>query len=536
MTARRKRASLARQLLVLQLLIIVSVLTGVVAVSLAQSAQAFQRNESRRVLAAAETLAANPTVRELIPAAQPRLRSALPVVAESVRSVSGASSVTLADADGTVLVATDPDLVGHPMPLGDSTVTTGRAWTGLVDTQQGPMVEAHVPVIGAEGAMVGVAVVGQAYPSRWQRLQQAVPNLLIYLGVASLVGAVGSLLLSSRIKRQTLGMEPREIVELAEHRDAMLHGLKEGVLALDLDNRVTVVSDSAWRLLDLPADSVGRHLDDLPIEPRLRTMLGEAHTRADQLVLVGDRILALNRMPILARGRPIGSVTTLRDRTELSSLEEELNASKTSSDALRLHIHEFNNQLHTISGLIQLGEYDEVVRFVEGLTAAQSRRESETIEHIADPGVAALLIAKTAVAEQLAVSIRVDPDSALGRIDEDLSRDVVTVVGNLVDNAVDAVSGEHDPQHRVVTVLIEESDEDILVRVSDRGPGVAATDVERVFEQGWSSKTTDGGSERGFGLALVRWTCRRHGGDAAARAGRDGAVFTARMRKDGNRR
>ncbi|MFC7448307.1 ATP-binding protein [Rhodococcus daqingensis] len=531
---RRGKASLARQLLVLQLLIILGVLTGVVAVSLAQSAQSFQREESRHALSAAETLAANPTVHELLPQAQPRLRSALPVVAESVRSVSGSSHVKLADANGTVVTSTDPDLVGQPLELGGSTALGGRAWTGLLDTADGRTLEAHVPVIGPDGELVGVAVVGQDYPSMWQRLQQAVPNLLVYLGVATLVGAVGSLLLSRRVKRQTLGMEPREIVELAEHRDAMLHGLKEGVLAVDLEDRVTVVSDSARRLLGLPDDAVGRHLDDLPIEPRLRQVLGESQPGADQLVLVGDRILALNRMPILSRGTPIGSVTTLRDRTELSALEEELGASKTSSDALRLHIHEFNNQLHTISGLVQLGEYDEVVRFVEGLTVAQTRRQDEVTDRVADPGLAALLIAKSAVAEQISVAVRVDAASDLGRVDDELSRDLTTVVGNLVDNAVEAVGGEADHQRRVVTVLITETLDRVDVRVTDRGPGVGEAG-DRVFEQGWSSKTPSGGPGRGFGLALVRWTCRRRGGDVTVQSGPEGATFTAELRKEAGR-
>lgn len=141
----------------------------------------------------------------------------------------------------------------------------------------------------------------------------------------------------------------------------MLRGLKEGVIAFDAQGKVVLMSDSAHQLLDIPRGSAGRSVRDLGLDDRLQSVLTSGTTESDQLVLVGDRLLVLNTVLIESKGRTIGSVTTFRDRTELRSVEEELDVTKTSTDALRAHIHEFDNQLHTISGLIQLGEYDEVV-------------------------------------------------------------------------------------------------------------------------------------------------------------------------------
>jgi two-component system, CitB family, sensor kinase len=272
---------------------------------------------------------------------------------------------------------------------------------------------AHVPVLNDVGAMIGVASISRNYPSTWERLGDAVPNLLTYLGVASVLGLAGSLLLARRVKRQTLGMEPSEITGLVENREAMLHGLKEGVVALDPNERITVVNESARQLLGLSPDCVGKNLGSLAVEPALREVLTRDQPGPDRLVLVGERLVVLNRMPMLSHGRTIGSVTTLRDRTELSSLERELGTTRTATDTLRAQAHEFANQLHIISGLIQIGEYDAVVQFVNGVTLDRTRLNDEVTSRIGDPALAALLIAKSSLAAERGVSLQLPRTPAL---------------------------------------------------------------------------------------------------------------------------
>ncbi len=524
---RRRGLTLAGQYLVLQLLIVAAVLVGVVALSLAQSAQTFERVEGRRALSAAETLAATPAVRALLPVAQPRLGAALPAVAESVRTVSGSSAVFLARPDGTVITSSDPDQLGSRLPLGDSLVLSGRAWTGPVELSGRQTLVAHVPVLDDGGRMVGIAAVGRNYPSVWERLGDALPNLLTYLGVSVGLGAAGSLLLARRVKRQTLGLEPEEIAGLVEHREAILHDVKEGVLALDRHARITLANDSARQLLELPHDCAGKTLDELAVPARLRDVLTADQTGPDRLVLVGERVVVCNRMPLRSRGRLIGSVTTLRDRTELSSLEKELGATRTTTDTLRAQTHEFANQLHTISGLIQLGEYDEVTRFVDGVSLSRTRLYDDVTTRIEDPAVAALLIAKASSAAERVVTLELDDGSALGRVDETLSRDLTTVVGNLVDNAIDAVSGRPDA---AVHVHLRDEAHRVTVTVRDSGPGVAADSVEDIFRQGFSTKDSDDGGGRGFGLALTRLVCSRRGGGVGVRNA-PGAEFTAVLGK-----
>lgn len=534
---RARRRTLAGQFLGLQLLILLLVLAGVTALSLAQSSASARRTEGRASLAAAESLAATPLVRDLLPeagptsGATPAANPALPGAAESVRALSGSSSVVLTRTDGTVLTSSDPATLGTVLPLGDPSVATGRAWTGVSTLAGRTQVVSQVPVLSAGGEQVGVAVVGRELASVWERLQQAVPNLLVYAGVTGALGLVGSVLLSRRVKRQTMGMEPGEITGLVEQREAMLRGLREGVVALDPALRVSVANDSAREVLGWPADCEGRLLAELPADESLRAVLAGESPGADALVLAGERVLICNRRPVRSRGRVVGSVTTLRDRTELTSLEAELGTTRTTSDTLRAHTHEFTNQLHVISGLVQLGEHDEVLRLVHGLTVQRSQVADAVTSRVADPGVAALLIAKTSLATERGVDLHLEPGAALPRLADAASHDLATVVGNLVDNALDAVHGVDDA---VVTVGLAaggpavEGDV-VTVVVRDSGPGVGADDVERVFRQGWSTKPTSEAGGRGFGLALTRLACRRRGGDVTVHDDH-GAVFTAVLR------
>ncbi|MEO8282407.1 MAG: sensor histidine kinase [Pseudarthrobacter sp.] len=518
--------SLAGQYLLLQLLIVLAVLVAVVAISLAQSAATFERIEGRRALSAAEALGNNPAVRALLPSAEPRGSASLAAVAESVRTVSGSSQVAIAQLDRTVVASSDPNLLAQPLDLGASRVMEGRAWTGPVGGAGSQSLSAHVPVLDDNGKMIGIASISRNYPSTLERLGDAVPNLLTYLGVASVLGIAGSLLLSRRVKRQTLGMEPSEITGLVENREAMLHGLKEGVVALDPHERITVVNDSARALLGLPADCVGKRLHSLSVEPALKDVLTREQPGPDRLVLVGDRLVVLNRVPIRSRGRDIGSVTTLRDRTELSALERELGTTRTATDTLRAQAHEFANQLHVISGLIQIGEYDSVVQFVNGVTLDRTRLNDEVTSRIQDPALAALLIAKSSLATERGVTLQLDPESGLERVDDELSRDLTTVVGNLVDNAFDAVAGLPEP---VVRVLVEDAADGVTLTVRDSGPGIAG-DTGEIFRQGFTTKEPGPAGSRGFGLALSRVVCRRSGGDLAV-ANNKGAVFTAVLKR-----
>ncbi|CCK31915.1 two component system histidine kinase [Streptomyces davaonensis JCM 4913] len=306
----------------------------------------------------------------------------------------------------------------------------------------------------------------------------------------------------------------------------MLYGIAEGVIALDPVGRLTLANEVARALLDLPEECVGRSLAQLGIEGRLRDVLSGNGTTADQrdqVVVRGGRVLVMNRMTVTKDGRPLGSVTTLRDRTELARLEREIGSFRSSTELLRAQAHEFANQLHTISGLIQIGEQDEVVRYIRGLNQRRQSLDVTLSRRVRDTAVAALLMAKASLAAERRVTLRISDRTALDRLAPEDAADVATVVGNLVDNAVDAAA--HDGW---VEVELRQDASSVEIVVRDSGPGVAPELAREVFAHGFTTKAAQEG-QRGMGLALTRLVCERHGGEISVTNTPEGAMFTARM-------
>lgn len=523
-----RRLSLAGQLLALQMIIVFVVLVAVGAVSVAQSTKRAQDFESRRAEVVAETLAnASATRHAMEDGAVRYLRTA----AEIARGNSGSESVVVADADRHVLATADPSELGTRFDLGDSEVLEGRSWTGDRSFDGAPAAAAMAPIYADDGEILGFVSVQRLYPSVLDGLTAAIPNLLTYLGLASAIGIGGSLLVARRVKRQTLGLEPAEITGLVEHRDAMLHGIREGVVGLDLRGRVTLINDEAIRLLRIPGDALGRSLDELGVGEEMRDALLSEVVERDRPVAIAGRVLVTNRLPIASRGRPIGSVTTLRDRTELLELRRELDLTRHVTDTLRAQAHEFSNRLHTIAGLIELGESDEAVRYVHRISSSRSELTEAVTASVRDASIAALLIAKASQAAELGVDLRIAPDSSLPSLDDELSTDVATVVGNLLDNAMDAAS---TAAQRWVEVSLGLVDGEVEVVVRDSGAGVAPGMEREVFRRGISSKDAEegrAGDERGIGLSLVHLICTRRGGEVTATAV-GGSTFTARLPAD----
>ncbi|MEJ3654455.1 ATP-binding protein [Actinomycetes bacterium KLBMP 9759] len=511
--------TLARQFLVWQLAVVALLLGAVAVVAVVQQDAAFRETEGRRVLSVAEDVASMLAVRQSL---ERRHFDPLPALATSARNISGADEIVIVDADGIARTAEDPELVGGRYDLGASTALQGRAWTGDPD---GRSVVAHVPVMAVETQrLVGVVAASAQAPSLLDGFAAAPVPTVALLGVALVLGVVGSLLLARHVRRQTLGLEPAEIVELVQRREAMLLGVKEGVVGMDRAHRVTLLNQAARDLLG-PID-VGADVATAGLDERLRDVLIGASVGEDQLVLRGSTVLVLNRMPVVVHGEQVGAVVTLRDRTELATLEHRLDASRHVTDTLRAQTHEFTNRLHTIAGLTELGEHDEVRRFVADIVAGSDQWRRDVTARVGDAAAAALLIAKASLATERNVELRLLPGTELGaHHDPALSADLVTVVGNLVDNAFDAVATGVAPYW--VEIGIEgPAGGAVRVTVRDSGPGVASELAEEVFRHGFTTKAADEPGGRGLGLALARQVCLRRGGSITVHND-SGAVFTA---------
>ncbi|MFE0875528.1 ATP-binding protein [Streptomyces smyrnaeus] len=506
-----------------QLALVIGVTALVSGLFLAPLSDQLDRQAMRRALAIAQTTAARPELAAQLTAAahaaeRPTARGPLQTEAERIRHATGAEYVVIMDERGIRWSHPSPSALGHHVSTDPGEVLAGHDVTQIDEGTLGRSARGKVPLRDPDGRVVGAVSVGIDYANVREGLLALVPKLLMYAGGALAVGALAAYLLARRLRRRTHALAFSDISALLAEREAMLHGLAEGVVALDPGGRVRLVNDEAQRLLGLGPEALGRPVTEALGPGRTADVLAGRVTGRDLVTVRGTRVLVANRMPT-ADG---GAVATLRDRTELERLGRELEGTRGLLDALRAQDHEHANRLHTLLGLLELGLYEEAAQFVTDALGVHRATAEEVTERVHDPLVSALLVGKSAVAAERGVALRLAPHSLLPDRLVDPGG-LVTVVGNLVDNALDAAAGSADPA--VEVELRGQDDRTVVLAVRDTGPGVPPEHRELVFEEGWSTKAAgpaadgpDGPDEaglahRGLGLALIRRFVQRAGGE-----------------------
>ncbi|WPO70915.1 sensor histidine kinase [Streptomyces sp. KN37] len=520
---RRRRLGLPRrvfsQVLLMQLAIAAGVAVLATGLFLAPLSDQLDDQAMRRALAIAQTTAARPQLAEELESSPPTGDGPVQKEADRIRRASGAEYVVIMNKEGVRWSHTDRAQIGKVVSTDPSDALAGHEVMEIDDGTLGRSARGKVPLRDADGAIVGAVSVGIEYDSVRARLVHSIPGLLAYAGGALAVGALAAYLISRRVQRQTRDLAFSDISALLAEREAMLHGIREGVVALDRAGRIRLLNDEAQRLLGLGAEALGRPLDDALGEGRTTDVLAGRVTGTDLLTVRGQRVLVANRMPT----DDGGAVATLRDRTELEQLGRELDSTRGLIDALRAQDHEHANRMHTLLGLLELEMYEEAAEYVGEVAGAHRVTAEQITEKIHDPLLAALLVGKATVAAERGVALSVPRDTSLPDRLVDPGG-LVTIVGNLVDNALDAAAGT---LHARVEVAVRTEGRSVVLRVRDTGPGVPAGQRETIFTEGWTTKEPPAHGKRGIGLALVRRLAERQGGSArAGEAPEGGAEFT----------
>ncbi|SEF30625.1 two-component system, CitB family, sensor kinase [Amycolatopsis pretoriensis] len=516
----------SRQVLLLQIGVVVLVVgIGVALVSVLLS-RTLNEQYGERALAIAKSVAVDPVVMADTAAKIPG--GALQERALAVRERTDALFVVITD-DNSIRLA-------HPTPseIGKKVSTSAdRALAGLDDVNTvasgtlGLSVRSKTPIWTPDHRrVVGEVSVGFEIADPTGDFNRLLVITLLFAGGALLLGAGASALLNRRLRRVTHGLEPHELTELLYEREAVLHGIGEGVLAVDDANRVSVRNDEAERLLgtELP---LGAGLSELELSPRLHKAVAEGRPVDNLLAVAGNRVLVVNSRAVRLDDRDIGTVLTFRDRTDLDTLTRELDGIRALSDGLRAQRHEFANRLHTLYGLLQLGHHTEAVEYLQTLTDSPSARPSELGDAVADPYLQALLVAKTEQAQEKGLTLKLADDTWVPTtVTDPIAAN--TVIGNLVDNALHAARmGPRRPATVEISLLAEGGT--LHLSVVDSGPGVPEDLRGTLFDEGVSTKIAPG---HGLGLALARQAARAHGGDvwlAGPGDGETGALFVAKL-------
>ncbi|WP_309031314.1 sensor histidine kinase [Streptomyces alfalfae] len=520
--------SLAGQLFAMQIVLVTAVVAGCALFTYLSDKHQAEEGARNQATAAARAVADSPSVREAIAGDDPSAR--LQPYAARVQRHTGVDFVTIMDPRGIRWTHPDERRIGERFLGHTADALRGKTFSETYTGTLGPSVRVVTPIRAGdtdEGRIVGLVSAGITIE---EITAKARGQLLALLGVAAaalVIGGIGTYVINARLRRSTHGMNATELSRMHDYHEAVLHAVREGLLMLDGQRRVALINDGGRELLGVRGDPVGRNVAELGLPVPLTGALLASEPRVDELHLTADRLVVVNTSPVTG-GERRGTVVTLRDHTELQALAGELDSERGFTRALRSQAHEAANRLHTVVSLIELGRADEAVDFATAELELAQALTDQVVAAVSEPVLAALLLGKAAQANERGVELVVSDDSSIddGMLPAGLSaRDLVTVLGNLIDNAVDAAQGS--PSARV-TVTARADGRGLLLRVGDTGPGVRPAERESVFERGWSTKAATG---RGLGLALVCQTVARNGGDLAVRESPEGgAEFEVTLR------
>jgi two-component system CitB family sensor kinase len=479
------------------------------------------RQYEQRALAVARTVAADPGLGDLVARHdQPSVQQ----IALRQAKATGALFVVVTDARGIRLAHPDPQMIGKPVSTDPFEALSGKDVAAIQRGTLGLSARGKVPLRDSSGAIVGEVSVGFDAREIHRSLLHALTFATPYVVGALALGMAGSVLLARLLKRRTLGLEPSELADLVREREAVLYGVSDGVLAVDANGKVTMCNDEASRLLGVDL-LPGTPTSELALPARLRTVLG-GNCPDTVLAVAGTKVVVASHRPVSSNGRDLGGVLTLRDRTDVEQLTSELHDVRYLTTTLRAQQHEFANRMHTVLGLLESNAESETLHYLRTVTNFVHADEASDAPPVQSATIRALIAAKRSRAGELGVTLDISEQS---NVPQRLVApvEVVTILGNLVDNALDAAHGStRRPAHVEVDLVVEQAA--LVISVANTGDGVSPDQAETIFTEGVSTR----GSDRGLGLAICRKTAALLGGDVTlADTGHDKGytVFVARL-------
>jgi two-component system, CitB family, sensor kinase len=539
-----KHWSLASRIFVSQLAFLMLLTAGVTTVLFLDARQQAHERAAQRMNSVAVAVADSPFVLEAVTSPEPTAR--LQPYTERVRRDAGVDFITIMAPDRTRFTHPDPDQIGAEYIGSVDQALAGRPQTEVFAGTLGPSIRAIAPVTDAAGTVRGMVASGVTVSNVSVAVAARLPFVILTALAVMAVSSLASWLLSRYLKRVTLGWGPDQLSRIFVFYETVLHSVREGMLLVDTRGRLVLYNDQAARMLGLPLRSPGAPPADvasLPLPPALKELLLEGSTVHDEVLVTDEHVLLVSqdpaatslsstRRPAKAAGEApsLGAVATLRDHTEVQSLAGELESMRTLRDALRAQTHEHSNRLHTIVSLIELGKDREALEFASRDLQQSQQLTDEVVAAIDEPFISALLVGKAAQANERGIELHITAGPAEGGwtplpdrpgLDPEA---LVTIVGNLLDNAFDAVSS---CERKEVSIDFLTTADRLWIQVHDSGPGLPDAGSYGIFTLGFSSKG-EGGQQRGVGLALVRLAVTRMGGELTA-DNDEGALFTVSL-------
>ncbi len=464
---------------------------------------------------------------------KPEVRKQMIDFVEMLTHVSSVKFIVLIDMQGTRVYHPEAwKIGGHIMGGDEGDSLKGRTYISSARGSFGFSLRAFRPIYDEKGKQLGAVAVGIMSKD----IEANVARLsgpLLWLSVLSLaVGILLAVMLSRTIKKILFGLEPHQIARMLEERNAILRTVREGIIAVNKDGTLVLVNEMAEKILR--SAGVSGPLEGQPVQQtipatRLDAIIESGKPEYDMEQNINGNIIMTNRAPICVQGKVIGAVATFRDMTEVRAQAERLTGLSNYAEALRSRSHEYLNKLHVISGLLRNRRYEELDAYLERIIGSKKRETSSIAALVKDPIVAGFLESKYSRAHELGVTLLIEGNGVLPPLSAKGAHALVTVVGNLIDNAFDAVTYAGEKR---ITLHIESDfapasgSGQLVIRVADTGRGMAEEHQEKIFSKGFSTK----GSNRGIGLYMLLLTLDEVDGSVEidSRLGH-GSIFTVRI-------
>jgi two-component system CitB family sensor kinase len=487
----------------------------------------------QRALTLAETIALSPEIQKGFDTPNPS--GIIQPFAEKIRKKTQAEFIVVGNKDGIRYSHPLPERLGKKMIGGDNgEVLKGMSIISEAVGSLGPSLRGKAPIFNKEKEVIGVVSVGFAISDIEEMTVVYRNRIILFAALILIIGTFGAAMIGYSVNKALFGLKPKEIGRLYMEKQAILESIREGLVAVNAKGEMTVINHTALDLLDLKSGEgvLGRKIFDFLPGSRLLEVIRSGQAEYDQEMMMGDNIVVANRLPVRGYdGTVIGAVASFRNKSELYKLTEELSQVKQYAEALRAQTHEYSNKLYMISGLIQLESYQQAIELITRESDIHQNLFQFIMKEIPDTMVGGLLIGKFNRASELKVQLDIDRESSFSDIPPSIDRnDLVLIISNLIDNAMEAVLEIASP-NKCVKVFFTDLGEDLIIEVEDNGVGISEKHAQQIFEMGFSTKATE---NRGFGLALVKKAMERLGGYMTFHeAGLSGTVFTAAIPKQG---
>ena len=474
-----------------------------------------------KALAVARTLANSPEIRQGL-MKKPE-ESGIQAIAQAVNKSNDFLFIVVTDMQSIRYSHPEAQRIGQPFKGDDILLALqGKENVAINRGFLAQALRVFTPIYDEHHRQIGVVSIGLELSRVTEQINNSRGSIFWSILFGVLVGLLGTWVFVKVLKRILFGLEPYEISNLFEQRQAMLHSIKEGVIAVDECGEVTLINQAAQELLDYHKSQDDAQLSTLNHAwskvVDFSQVLHDGTPRRDEEIMVKDRLLLINTVPVLSNGKIIGAISTFRDKTEVRKLMQRLDGMVNSADALRKRSHEFMNKLHVILGLLHLKSYKQLENYI--LKTANSYQEEigSLLGKIKSPVIAGFLLSKINRTSDLGHSLVISNESQLPEnSNEDQVAVLITVLGNLIENALEALGQEPGGE---ISVSLHYRHGWLHCEVNDDGPGITPEHIEHIFEKGVSSK----GTERGVGLALVKQQVENVGGNISVES--EPGIFT----------